>query len=437
MNTRIIYLTIAALTSAACTSVGPSMMKTIHQPYNEALATSQEQEIFLNLLRIAESKKPYFLTIDSVTTSYQFRANASLGATLTKAILNNDSEASNSATGDSNTRARSVTNTDGFTAGVGGSWQETPTVIYKPLTGEDFSKRLLSPISLENLALLYGAGYNAELIIRLFVSRAGDFYGGNQELWDLSKNLGILQRKGYLEILPVAGKVAKDGKEGPPRIFISWRTDDGKVAKEVCEFVCMMPGWGRHCTGGYKAYCQNCRSLEMPKEEESYQKWLTEDEPRETSRRYLPIDRSGEIKIEAPTCPTKPSTSQPSPDPDGGMAGESERPPPDAPLIGTRSLVGALRRALGVQARSSEIDLVGDCSSTAKKFGDYISIYCKREKPNPSDAFLGVKYRNNWYWISNEDVTSQQAYFMFSLLYTMQAGDPQAGTSAEVVIPVR
>lgn len=57
--------------------------------------------------------------------------------------------------------------------GVGLSlgYAEKPTVSYAPLQGEQFIKQLLTPLSLDRLVLLYHSGWSAERIFRICVQR--------------------------------------------------------------------------------------------------------------------------------------------------------------------------------------------------------------------------------------------------------------------------
>ena len=47
-------------------------------------------------------------------------------------------------------------------------YAERPSIVYTPLTGEDFVRQLLTRLDLDTLYLLYGAGWELDDILRVF-----------------------------------------------------------------------------------------------------------------------------------------------------------------------------------------------------------------------------------------------------------------------------
>ncbi len=431
MTVRIALSLLVIMTSLACNSVGPRALRTAQQPYNQALAQSQDEEILLNLLRIAEGRKPQFLKIEKVTTSYKFSASAGIGVSLTEALTRTSGMTSSNDSKSSNTVGRSDGNTDGFSANLGGMWQESPTVSYLPLTGEDFARRILSPISLENLALLFGAGYDGELLTKLFIARAGELYGDSSRLESLAENIGILQTNDYLEIFPaITEEPDEEGKkeEKTTKVFISWRTHNGFVPKEACEFICTLPA--PDCPGGSEAFCDKCPSLA----DGSYQEWISEEseECARNSKQEFFLSEGAKSEPGLPKCPPPWSSPPSSP---GEAVDESEGLPPGVPLMGTRSLAGAVRRALDIPVGKARVDLLDACSPGGEARGE-LRISCSDRRPTESEAFLSVRHRGKWFFIPAREEMATQAYLMLSFLYTMQAGPAQPSNSADVVIPV-
>ena len=37
----------------------------------------------------------------------------------------------------------------------------------------------------------------------------------------------------------------------------------------------------------------------------------------------------------------------------------------------------------------------------------------------PADAFSAVRYRNNWYWISNDDIASKRIFTMLMIFFSL------------------
>ncbi len=57
---------------------------------------------------------------------------------------------------------------------AGMSYEDNPTIAYSPLHGEEFVTRLLSPVSLDTLLLLFHSGWSVERILRVGVQRLND-----------------------------------------------------------------------------------------------------------------------------------------------------------------------------------------------------------------------------------------------------------------------
>jgi hypothetical protein len=61
-----------------------------------------------------------------------------------------------------------------FNIGGRAVYSTQPTVTYSPLEGERFAQRLLSPISLDTIMLLYQSGWSLKRVFRLCVQRLND-----------------------------------------------------------------------------------------------------------------------------------------------------------------------------------------------------------------------------------------------------------------------
>jgi hypothetical protein len=98
------------------------------------------EQLLLNIVRLRFVDSPYFLEVSSIS------ATSEIGA----AFGGNQMD-----------------------TGVGGGigYLERPTIIYSPLTGEDFVRRLLNPVDLRTIALLGGAGWEIDDAFRVFVNR--------------------------------------------------------------------------------------------------------------------------------------------------------------------------------------------------------------------------------------------------------------------------
>jgi hypothetical protein len=129
----------------ACASVGPKTVPRDQFDYNAAIAESSQQQLLLNLVRLRYSEAPVFLKVSSVISQYSRVGSVSAGVA-----------ANAGATGDN-------------TASVGGGlvWADRPTITYAPVTGQEFSRNLLTPLPPTALFELMQSGWPAGLVLRV------------------------------------------------------------------------------------------------------------------------------------------------------------------------------------------------------------------------------------------------------------------------------
>lgn len=148
------FFTLLVLSLSGCQSYfGPSALNNTHPAYNQAIITSLNEQMLLNLVRLKYRDQAYFLKVGSVTSSFTFGGN-----------LGVDSEIDM-----------------GSTAGlikpnVGVSYADKPTISYVPLQGEDFLKSILSSISLEAILVMTQSGWSIERVFGICVERMNDLY---------------------------------------------------------------------------------------------------------------------------------------------------------------------------------------------------------------------------------------------------------------------
>lgn len=138
---------VAALAVAACAQIGPAAVETGRNPYNLAIQNTNDEQLLLNLVRLKYRDTPFFLEVSSVATQYSFAPSAGVSGDLVEA----------------------GPGTLGVNAGI--AYEESPTVTYAPLHGNEFVERLLSPIPLDTILLLYHSGWSIERVLRVCVQR--------------------------------------------------------------------------------------------------------------------------------------------------------------------------------------------------------------------------------------------------------------------------
>ena len=117
-----IFLSLALF---ACSSIGPATVPHDRIDYASAIGESWKEQTLLNIVKLRYADMPIFLEVAQVVAGYQLQSaltgNFTLG-NFTSSLIDR------------------LTATGGATAGS--TYTDRPTVIYQPLTGVDFLKRL-------------------------------------------------------------------------------------------------------------------------------------------------------------------------------------------------------------------------------------------------------------------------------------------------------
>lgn len=140
-------LLLILLGAIGCSSFGPSTVVPDQFDYAAAIADSEREQLLANLVRLRYSESPTFLRVSSVISSY-----SRIGTVSTTVGINTGTAGDN-------------------TAAVGGraTWMDRPTITYVPISGQQFSQNLLTPITPEYLLGLLQSGWSAEVIGRMCI----------------------------------------------------------------------------------------------------------------------------------------------------------------------------------------------------------------------------------------------------------------------------
>lgn len=142
------------LTLSGCQSTfGPSALENTHSGYNQAIVSSLDQQMLLNLIRLKYRDSPYFLEVGSVTASLEIAANLGVDSS-----LNVDN------------------GVNILKPNIGVGYADRPTISYTPLRGEDFLKSVLAPIPLEAILVMTQSGWSIERVFGLTMERINNLH---------------------------------------------------------------------------------------------------------------------------------------------------------------------------------------------------------------------------------------------------------------------
>ncbi|KHE91857.1 MAG: hypothetical protein K8F52_09915 [Candidatus Scalindua rubra] len=192
MYRNILLLLLCFLFSGCLSAFGPRSIKNAHPAYNQAIVSTIDEQMLLNLVRLKYRDTPYFLEVASVTTSLSIETNVGIDAIIPFSNAYNTLE-----------------------PGLGFKGSTKPTITYTPLRGEDFLKSVLSPISLDAILLMTQSGWSIERVFGVCIERINDLNNASRasgptpenepkykEFRILLKLLRQLQLEGLVEMGP-------------------------------------------------------------------------------------------------------------------------------------------------------------------------------------------------------------------------------------------
>ena len=136
---------ILGLLAAACTSIGPGTVPHDRIDYASAIGNSWKEQTLLNIVKLRYADMPIFLEVAQVIAGYQLQST--IGGSFTAGNFNAAVVGPFTASGN---------------ATAAGTYTDRPTVVYQPLTGVDFLRRLMTPIPPSSVLFVLQAGYSAE-----------------------------------------------------------------------------------------------------------------------------------------------------------------------------------------------------------------------------------------------------------------------------------
>ena len=336
----------AAVTMNGCSSIGPATVERDRSDYGAAIGDSWKQQTLLNIVRLRYADFPVFMEIAQVIAGYTLQTTVAAGVTAQNYLTN----------------AVNVPAAVGGTAGVGATYIDRPTVIYAPLTGNDFLKKLMTPIPPSAVLFLLQSGYPATVVLPIAVDsingianesrRAAMSRPADPQFMRLAELLYEAQRSNALQIRVERGK---DNSESSVIVFPPGRESSG-VAARVAEVR---------------------RILKLSGHAQAY------------SVRY------------------------------GGYSGKN-----DEIAIATRSMLQIMVE-IGVLAQIPEADITGGKATPGAASGQaWVGerppiLNIQSGSAAPADAYVAVPYKKRWFWIADNDVRSKSIFVAIMLLFSI------------------
>jgi len=343
------------LTGCLHPRIGPQSVPRDRVDYSSSLSDSWKQETLLNIVKVRYLDPPVFVDVGSVVASYSLAQTASVGV--------------------------NVVPNGGSNGNLGGSvgLSSSPTITYTPLTGNDYFKGLITPLSPE---VLFGAMQNGlpadSVLFTSFVSING-LRNQRASLGGITPaDPGFHRVRQLMREIQVSGavrlyvkRVAKKNKDKDKDKDDDKDKDEDTQETRVITF----------------------RTKEIPPE-------ILAD-----------INELRQLLHLNPTATDLELTNAPLPSSDTEIA------------VQTRSIIELIKN-MAVQVEVPPEDVSQQKAVPGFETGHPVPgvipiIRIRSSKQKPDDAFIAVHYRNLWFRIDDNDLSSKAVFAQLMELFTM------------------
>jgi hypothetical protein len=156
MQRRLAVRTFAAVLGLAlsfgtgCRSIGPKTIPGDRYDYSGAISESWKRQTLLNIVKLRYCDPPIFVDVGQIVAGYSLETSAALGGQVSSAGA-----------------------VQGNSLNLGGAakYTDRPTVTYTPLTGDKFTRALMTPLMPESVFFTIESGWPADAILFLTTKR--------------------------------------------------------------------------------------------------------------------------------------------------------------------------------------------------------------------------------------------------------------------------
>jgi hypothetical protein len=320
-----------------CTSIGPPTLRRDRLDYADALADAAKRETLLNIIKLRYADTPSLVTVSQLVSGYTLEGRVNLGTD----FFTSDFDFA-----------------DDVNIGVGGTFNDRPTVTYTPIKGDDFARVMLTPIPPSELFAMLAAGAPANLTLGLGVQSMNGLSN-----WTADVRGPARFDADFAEVLDLLAELRNEG-------VLGFRFDSQTGPRTV--YLILEGAEGRPL------------------------------DPR--ARRLL--DLLG-LDPEVRSFPIR--------------FGFGESRPSEIRLY-TRSLIEILGNlAAQVEVPEGNVAAGRTYRTQAGPAGlpslPYLAVHARGIRP--FEAFVAVEYRGTWYWIDDRDYASKRAFSILMLILNL------------------
>ena len=151
---RSVVVLAATLAATACQTLGSESVPRDRLGYAGAIAESWKELMLLNIVKQRYLDTPVYLDVSSVISSYSLSTDVNMSANFVPRAPESNS----------------------LGLGASGSYTQSPTISYAPLTGERLVKSLLRPVPPETVFAMISGGHRTDFLLRATVRSINGIY---------------------------------------------------------------------------------------------------------------------------------------------------------------------------------------------------------------------------------------------------------------------
>lgn len=329
-----------------CTGMGAARIEGDRGNYNQAIQRTNDEQLLLNLVRLKYRDTPFFMEVSNVASQFIFTAGADATSGISEGALG--------------------------TFGVFGaeaSFQERPTITYTPLQGDQFIKRVLAPITLQTIALLYDSGWKIDRLFLLCLQRMNT-------------------AKNALSATGPTPDLAPDYEEFSQAVRILRRFQ----SQDRMELILEIQNKSPQLVMKFDAEAQDSAEL------------------REFARLVGVPPDNGRFKLTA-------------------LDGSQNIRIKTRSLLG---IMYYLSQGIEIPVRHQEQGIVTITHDASGRVFDWDNITgdlfkIRSADGRPSSAIIAVKHRGTWFYIDDADLSSKSTFSLLAQIFSLQAGGGTGG----------
>ena len=384
----------------------------------------------MNIVRMKYLEPPFFMQVNGIASSFDYRATAGGSANLPESVRENRA-------GNANVKVYNVN--------VGGSYAEHPTITYTPLQGEQYITNVMAPIDMTRFMMLYRTGWTLEFLMRTLVDRVGNLQNlpidkrsfpfpaaqatkpgelksTYEDFLEFMRILERIQWRGDLEIVKVTGKGMVLSDSLPP-------------AEVTASNVIAAEKEGYHFVKNEKGL-YDLRKIPPPSF--AVQIRFLDDAEAERVKSLLGSGLQYHRTPDGrPIVVFKMATGR---DLSRDRQKEGALPEVDIQLRSLWDVLWYLARGVEVPEADIEKGLVkrfetpeGQIIDPRPFTKDLLDV--RYSALPPSNAYTSIRYRGGWFYIDDSDFRSKLVFNLLSTLFSLQSGKAE-GVQPVLTIPV-